>query len=87
MEEVKQTCSCGCDHEYQHQCECNEHKEAEGWRDVEIHPNMPLAAIVQFFNVLNQRLCNLEDIIKITLPTGEEVSLTEAFAIRAAEEK
>ena len=83
MEEVKQTCNCGCDHEHG----CHEHKEAEGWRDVEINPNMPLTAIVQFFNVLNQRLCNLEDIIKITLPTGEEVSLTEAFAIRAAEEK
>ena len=37
MEEVKQTCDCGCNHE--HQCECNEHKEAEGWRDVEINPN------------------------------------------------
>ena len=32
-------------------------KQAQGWRDVTITPDMPLTAIVQFLNILNQRLC------------------------------
>ena len=31
-----------------------EQKQPQGWRDVVITPDMPLAALVQFFNILNQ---------------------------------
>ena len=63
-----------------------EQKQPQGWRDVVITPDMPLAAIVQFFNVLNQRLCTIEDNLKVALPTGEEVSITKAYQLQAEAE-
>ena len=36
-------------------------QQSQGWKDVVITPDMPLAALVQFLNVLNQRLCNIEE--------------------------
>ena len=61
--------------------------QAQGWRDVVITPDMPLSAIVQFLNVLNQRLCGIEDIVTIALPTGEEVSVTKAYELQAEMER
>ena len=40
-------------------------KKVQGWKDVVITPDMPLTAIVQFLNVLNQRLCTIEDNLNI----------------------
>jgi hypothetical protein len=53
----------------------NQNQQPQGWRSVTITPDMPLGAIVQFFNILNQRLCNLEDNVTVNLQ-NEMVSLT-----------
>ena len=62
-------------------------QQPQGWRDVVITPDMPLTAIVQFLNILNQRLSTLEDTVVVQLPTGEEVSITKAYEIQAEAEK
>ena len=59
----------------------------QGWRDVVITQEMPLAAIVQFFNVLNQRLCTIEDNLKVEMPTGEQLSISEVYRIQAEQEQ
>jgi hypothetical protein len=64
----------------------NQNQQPQGWRGVTITPDMPLGAIVQFFNILNQRLCNLEDNVTVNLQ-NEMVSLTRAYEIQAELEK
>ena len=64
-----------------------EQKQPQGWRDVVISPDMPLAAMVQFFNVLNQRLCTIEDNTFVEMPTGEKLSITQIYALQAEEEQ
>ena len=64
-----------------------EQNQPQGWRDVIITPDMPLAAIVQFFNILNQRLCNIEDNLLINQPDGGSATLTELYRIQADYEK
>lgn len=76
-------------------------KEPQGWKDVRITESMPLGAVINFLNVLNQRLAVVEDNIIIKTETGDatnpvkEISLTEfyieqdkkALAERAAAEE
>ena len=64
-----------------------EQKQPQGWKDVVITPDMPLGAIVQFFNVLNQRLCNIEDNLMVTQPDGTQMSLTQVYALQAQQEE
>ena len=64
-----------------------EQKQPQGWKDVVITPDMPLAAIVQFFNVLNHRLCTIEDNLKVEMPTGEQLSISEVYRIQAEQEQ
>ena len=64
-----------------------EQNQPQGWRDVVITPDMPLTAIVQFLNILNQRLCTAEDTVIVALPTGEEVSITKAYELQAEAER
>ena len=64
-----------------------EQREPQGWKDVVITPDMPLGAIVQFFNILNQRLCTIEDTVVVAFPTGEEVSITKAYELQAEMER
>lgn len=75
-------------------------KEPQGWKDVRITESMPLGAVINFLNVLNQRLAVAEDNITIKTETGDaanpvkEISLTDfyieqdkkALAEKAAEE-
>lgn len=67
----------------------NENAQPRGWKDVNITVEMPLAAIVSFLNVLNQRLCSLEDLIKVTSEDGQELTITQIYELqaRAAEEE
>ena len=58
-------------------------KKVQGWKDVVITPDMPLTAIVQFLNVLNQRLCTIEDNLNIEMQNGEKLSITEIYKIQA----
>ena len=62
-------------------------KEAQGWRDVTITQDMPLAALVQFFNILNQRLCTIEDNTFIEVAEGEKLSISEIYKLQAEQEK
>lgn len=64
-----------------------EKQAPQGWKDVVITPDMPLAALVQFFNILNQRLCNVEDNLAIAQPDGSQVSLTQIYAAQAEAER
>ena len=64
-----------------------EQREPQGWKDVVITPDMPLGAIVQFFNILNQRLCNIEDNLMVTQPDGTQMSLTQVYALQAQAQK
>ena len=64
-----------------------EQKQPQGWKDVVITPDMPLAAIVQFLNVLNQRLCTIEDNLMVEMPTGEKISITKAYQLQAEAEQ
>ena len=64
-----------------------EQKQPQGWRDVVISPDMPLAAMVQFFNVLNQRLCTIEDNTIVEMANGEKLSITQIYALQAQEEQ
>ena len=57
-------------------------KKVQGWKDVVITPDMPLTAIVQFLNVLNQRLCTIEDNLNIEMQGGEKLSITEIYGIQ-----
>ena len=65
----------------------NQNQQPQGWRSVNITPDMPLGAIVHFANILNQRLCNLEDLTLVDGPNGEKISITEAYALQAELEK
>lgn len=58
----------------------------QGWKDVNIVPDMPLTAMVQFLNILNQRLCAVEDNTFIKDDEGNMLSLTKLYAIQAEEE-
>ena len=61
-------------------------QQPQGWKDVAITPDMPLTALVQFFNVLNQRICAIEDSTFIEMPTGGKLSLTDLYRIQAEQE-
>ena len=58
-------------------------KKVQGWKDVVITQDMPLTAIVQFLNVLNQRLCTIEDNLSVEMQNGEKLSITEIYRIQA----
>ena len=58
-------------------------KKVQGWKDVVITPDMPLTAIVQFLNILNQRLCTIEDNLSVEMQNGEKLSITEIYRIQA----
>ena len=59
-----------------------EERQIQGWREVQIRPNMPLDAIVHFANILNQRLVTIEDILKVDGKT-----LTQIYAEQAEQER
>lgn len=62
-------------------------KKVQGWRDVAITPDMPLTAIVQFLNILNQRLCTVEDNLSVEMSNGEKLSITEIYRLQAEQEE
>jgi len=64
----------------------NEKQVIQGWKDVQITPDMPLNVLVNFMNVLNQRLVALEDNVQVPFD-NKMVSLTELYAIQAEAER
>lgn len=61
-------------------------KEIKGWKDVQITPDMPVNVIINFLNILNQRLCAVENLTSTIGPDGKMISLTDLYALQAAEE-
>lgn len=59
-----------------------EENKVQGWKDVQITPDIPLTVLVHFLNVLNQRLVTIEDNLKI----GDK-SLTQIYAEQAEKER
>ena len=56
----------------------NQHKPT--WRDAYITQDMSLKNIVHFFNILNERLCNIERLIKVQTESGETITLEDYYA-------
>ena len=59
----------------------SEEKKPQGWGDVVITPEMPLSVIVNFMNVLNQRLVQIEDVTQIPFE-NRMISLSEYYRIQ-----
>lgn len=59
--------------------------QPQGWKNAVITPNDPAIVLYQFINVLNQRVAQLEDIVKMNY-NGQTISVTEYIAIRTEEE-
>ena len=55
---------------------------SQGWKDVQLIPDMSVSMLINFLNVLNQRLSNLEDIIEITAEDGRKMTLTEYYNLQ-----
>ena len=54
-----------------------------GLKDARITVEMPLHMIVDFLNILNNRLCFLEDSIRLADNEGNTMSVTEFYAMQA----
>lgn len=53
-------------------------EQITGWGDVRLNSSLPLDALVDFLNVLNQRLCAIENITMVDV-NGEQITLTEFY--------
>ena len=62
-------------------------EQIQGWADVQLSADMPLNALVQFLNVLNQRLVTLEDHVVLTGPEGQQKTITEIYREQAIAEQ
>ena len=59
---------------------------SQGWKDVQLTPDMSVSMLINFLNVLNQRLSLLEDVIKINDENGNEISITEYYKRTSTQE-
>ncbi len=62
-----------------------EEQELRGWADVQITPDMPFSVLINFMNVINQRLVAIENITQIPYE-NRMITLTELYRIQAEEE-
>lgn len=63
----------------------SEEKKIQSWRDVQLTPDMPLSVLVNFLNVLNQRLASVEDQVVVDFE-GAKKTLTEVYQIQSERE-
>ena len=61
-------------------------QELQGWKDVQLNPEMSVSMLVGFLNVLNQRLVTLENLITIPDGEGKMINLTDYYARQAQAE-
>lgn len=54
-------------------------QKSQGWKDVQLTSDMNVSMLINFLNVLNQRLVNLEDIIEVTAEDGSKMSITDYY--------
>lgn len=60
----------------------NQTPKIPGWADIMITDEIPVKNVLEFFNVLNQRLATVEDNVFIKEPDGSMVSLTKHYQIQ-----
>lgn len=48
-----------------------------GWKDAKIDGNMPIQGLIEFLNILNQRLILIEDQLTIKVGEGQNITLTQ----------
>ena len=63
----------------------SEERKIQSWRDVQLTPDMPLSVLVNFLNVLNQRLASIEDQVVVDFE-GAKKTLTEVYQIQSERE-
>lgn len=63
--------------------EQNQKPKIPGWADIMITDEIPVKNVLDFFNVLNQRLATVEDNVFIKEPDGSMVSLTKHYEIQS----
>lgn len=63
-----------------------EEKKVPSWADAHITVSMPLDLIVNFLNVLNQRLVTIENVVTVQGPDGKMISLSDLYALQSEEE-
>lgn len=63
--------------------EQNQTPKIPGWADIMITDEIPLKNVVEFLNVLNQRLALVEDNVFIKEPDGSMVNLTKHYQIQS----
>lgn len=63
----------------------SEEKKIQSWKDVQLTPDMPLTVLVNFLNVLNQRLAAVEDQVVVDFE-GAKRTLSEVYAIQSERE-
>lgn len=63
----------------------NQNQQLEmSWRNAQISGELPLNALIQFLNILNERLCTVEDATLVTVDEqGTQMSLTEVYIAQA----
>lgn len=61
----------------------NQTPKIPGWADIMITDEIPVKNVLEFFNVLNQRLATVEDNVFIKEPDGSMVSLTKHYQIQS----
>ena len=63
----------------------SEERKIQSWRDVQLTPDMPLSVLINFLNVLNQRLASIEDQVVVDFE-GAKKTLTEVYQIQSERE-
>lgn len=57
----------------------NTKTQIPGWKDVTITPEIPMSGLVDFLNVLNQRLAIIEDNTLIKTEDGSMITITKHY--------
>lgn len=65
--------------------EAMQEQKFDGWRSAQIDENLPIGGLVQFLNVLNQRLILIEDALSIQ-DGDERITLSE-YWVRVQKEE
>ena len=60
-----------------------EQEQTQGWGDVQINSNMSLDMLVNFLNILNQRLVTVENFVTIPDQKGKVISITDFYQQQA----
>ena len=60
-----------------------EQEQTQGWKDVNINSNMSLDMLVNFLNILNQRLVTVENFVTIPDQSGKMISITDFYEQQA----